>query len=80
MDIASVEKKFPEKKKRERRWFTFQEALIVSQDTPYLYQAILKSCLNPANLPPSPRNSIDEQQPKSILKTFKSILKSHVAK
>jgi hypothetical protein len=73
MDIASVEKKFPEKKKRERRWFTFEEALVVSQDLPYLHQALCASSL--ANqLPPSPRNSIDEQ-PKSILKSFKSILK-----
>ncbi|KAI9481457.1 MAG: NUDIX hydrolase domain-like protein [Benjaminiella poitrasii] len=60
MNIEEIAKKFPEKKKRERRWFTFEESLIATQDHPYIQQAILKSSLNPSNRPPSPRASFDD--------------------
>ncbi|RCH87409.1 hypothetical protein CU098_003301 [Rhizopus stolonifer] len=64
MEIEEIAKKFPEKKKRDRRWFTFEESIIATQDHRYIQEAILKSSLNPANFPlsdpPSPRNSIEK--------------------
>ncbi|KAL7308227.1 hypothetical protein PS15m_012108 [Mucor circinelloides] len=62
MRIDEVAKKFPEKKKRERRWFTFQEALVATQDHRYIQEAIMQSSLNPARAPPSPRDSFEDQQ------------------
>ncbi|OAC97675.1 hypothetical protein MUCCIDRAFT_157571 [Mucor lusitanicus CBS 277.49] len=62
MQIDEVAKKFPEKKKRERRWFTFQEALVATQDHRYIQEALMQSSLNPARAPPSPRDSFDDQQ------------------
>ncbi|KAG2208141.1 hypothetical protein INT47_010503 [Mucor saturninus] len=61
MQIDEVAKKFPEKKKRERRWFSFEESLIATQDHRYIQQAIIQSSLNPARRsPPSPRYSIED--------------------
>jgi 8-oxo-dGTP pyrophosphatase MutT (NUDIX family) len=60
MQIDEVAKKFPEKKKRERRWFTFEESLIATQGHRYIQEALLQSSLNPANALPSPRQSIEE--------------------
>ncbi|CAO3617140.1 unnamed protein product [Mucor hiemalis] len=60
MVIDEVAKKFPEKKKRERRWFTFEEALIATQDHRYIQEAILQSSLNPSRALPSPRESIED--------------------
>lgn len=61
MNIEEVAKKFPEKKKRDRRWFTFEEAIIATSDHRYIQEAILQSSLNPSRSPPSPRDSIDEE-------------------
>ncbi|SAL95229.1 hypothetical protein [Absidia glauca] len=52
MEIQEVCKKFPEKKKRERRWYTYDEALIVVKGQ-YLKDALMLSSLNPANRLPS---------------------------
>ncbi|KAG0746913.1 hypothetical protein G6F57_007261 [Rhizopus arrhizus] len=72
MHIEEVVKKFPERKKRERRWFTLQEALIATKTHRYLQEALLQSSLNPAvaaqqaeksivkETPPSPRESISD--------------------
>ncbi|KAI8988741.1 NUDIX hydrolase domain-like protein [Pilobolus umbonatus] len=60
MEIEEVAKKFPERKKRERRWFTFEEALIATQHHPYIQQAISQCSLNPGRSPPSPRTSLDD--------------------
>lgn len=83
MNIDRVEKKFPEKKKRERRWFSFEEALVVTSTHPHIQQAIFCSSLNPRNLtplPPSPTPSEDikptatkQEKRKSIMKSFKKI-------
>ncbi|CAO3577712.1 unnamed protein product [Absidia cylindrospora] len=48
MEIDEVYKKFPEKKKRERRWYTYDEALIVVKGQ-YMKDAMMLSSLNPAN-------------------------------
>ncbi|KAG2188865.1 hypothetical protein INT44_004005 [Umbelopsis vinacea] len=48
MHINEILKKWPEKKKRERRWFTFDEALIVTASKPYMQEALRSSSLNPA--------------------------------
>ncbi|SAM00223.1 hypothetical protein [Absidia glauca] len=48
MQIDEVCKKFPEKKKRERRWYTYDEALVVVKGQ-YMRDAIMLSSLNPAN-------------------------------
>lgn len=66
MRIDEVAKKFPEKKKRERRWFTFQEALVATQDHRYIQEAIMQSSLNPARAPPSPRDSFEDEQQDDI--------------
>lgn len=65
MEIEEIAKKFPEKKKRERRWFTFEESLAVTHDHPYIQEALFKSSLNPMNTPTencflSPRNSVEK--------------------
>lgn len=60
MQIEEVAKKFPEKKKRERRWFTFEESLVATQSHRYIQEALLQSSLNPANAFPSPRMSIED--------------------
>ncbi|KAI7901549.1 NUDIX hydrolase domain-like protein [Cokeromyces recurvatus] len=87
MNIEEIAKKFPEKKKRERRWFTFKEALIATQNHPYIQQALFKSSLNPNNRPLSPRISLEETNSKqmdevpqqinkrtSVIKSIKSML------
>ncbi|KAI8336104.1 NUDIX hydrolase domain-like protein [Chlamydoabsidia padenii] len=48
MEIQEICKKFPEKKKRERRWYTYEEALVVMKGQ-YLKDALMLSSLNPAN-------------------------------
>ena len=40
--------------------FTFEEALIATQEHRYIQEAILKSSLNPSRAPPSPKESIEE--------------------
>ncbi|RCH79283.1 hypothetical protein CU098_005721 [Rhizopus stolonifer] len=74
MHIEEVVKKFPERKKRERRWFTLHEALIATKTHRYIQEALLKSSLNPdvvkatkeaeisliQEAPPSPRGSISD--------------------
>ncbi|GAA5808055.1 hypothetical protein MFLAVUS_001437 [Mucor flavus] len=66
MVIDEVAKKFPEKKKRERRWFTFEESLVATQDHRYIQEAIIQSSLNPAKSPPSPRESIEDIEAKQL--------------
>ncbi|KAI8885093.1 hypothetical protein K501DRAFT_246753 [Backusella circina FSU 941] len=71
MSIEEVTKKFPEKKKRERRWFTFEESLLATRDHHYIQEAILKSSLNPSRRLPSPRVSLDtspslDEKPKKV--------------
>ncbi|KAI8098617.1 NUDIX hydrolase domain-like protein [Halteromyces radiatus] len=51
LEIDEVCKKFPEKKKRERRWYTFEEALLVVKGQ-YMKDAITLSSLNPSNSVP----------------------------
>ncbi|ORX58025.1 hypothetical protein DM01DRAFT_1333703 [Hesseltinella vesiculosa] len=62
LQIQEVCKKWPEKKKRERRWFTFDEALQVVK-SPYMKDAILLSCLNPLNQPVPNSNQLVLNQP-----------------
>ncbi|ORE08456.1 hypothetical protein BCV72DRAFT_288860 [Rhizopus microsporus var. microsporus] len=46
MEIKEVTKKFPEQKKRERRWFTYDEAMLVVK-AHYIKDAISLSSLSP---------------------------------
>lgn len=48
MEIYEIVKKFPERKKRDRRWFTYEEAMLATQNNPYIQEAIRVSILNPA--------------------------------
>ena len=64
MEIEEIAKKFPEKKKRDRRWFTLEESLQVTKDHPYIQEALMKSSLNPIhspvqNRPLSPQDPMD---------------------
>lgn len=45
MYITEILKKWPEKKKRERRWFTLEEALLVTASKPYMQEALRQSSL-----------------------------------
>ncbi|CAO3682358.1 unnamed protein product [Umbelopsis vinacea] len=45
MHINEIMKKWPEKKKRERRWFTLEEALAVTATKPYMQEAIRLSSI-----------------------------------
>ncbi|GAB5591516.1 hypothetical protein Unana1_06416 [Umbelopsis nana] len=40
MHINEIMKKWPEKKKRERRWFTLDEALMVTASKPYMQESL----------------------------------------
>ncbi|KAI9030792.1 NUDIX hydrolase domain-like protein [Phycomyces nitens] len=62
LEIQEVVKKFPERKKRERRWFTYEEALLAVQ-SPFIREAIRMSSLNPANYPESSPRVSDDSQP-----------------
>ncbi|KAI8638533.1 hypothetical protein BD408DRAFT_422965 [Parasitella parasitica] len=46
MEIKEVTKKFPEQKKRERRWFTYDEAMLVVKAN-YIIDALSMSSLSP---------------------------------
>lgn len=48
MEIDEVAKKYPERNKRDRRWFTYDEALIATQNNSYIQEAIRLSTLNPS--------------------------------
>ncbi|KAH8556323.1 NUDIX hydrolase domain-like protein [Umbelopsis sp. PMI_123] len=48
MHINEIMKKWPEKKKRERRWFTYEEALAITATKPYMQEAIRLSSLTSA--------------------------------
>lgn len=52
MEVESVAHVFPEIKKRERRWFSFDEALDATRGHPYIQEAIKLSSLNPTNTAP----------------------------
>ncbi|KAI8971911.1 NUDIX hydrolase domain-like protein [Mycotypha africana] len=60
MHIDEVVKKWPERKKRDRRWFTFQEALIATRKHRYIQEALMHSSLNPDHMPISPRYSFEQ--------------------
>ncbi|KAG1495332.1 hypothetical protein G6F46_003503 [Rhizopus delemar] len=49
LEIEKVKKKYPERNKRERRWFTFDEALEATKDNLYIQNAITASSVNPLN-------------------------------
>ncbi|KAG2201649.1 hypothetical protein INT47_003875 [Mucor saturninus] len=58
MEIDEIAKKYPERQKRDRRWFTYDEALLATQNNEYIQEAIRVSSLNPLS---TPRSSIDAQ-------------------
>lgn len=58
MEIKEVAKKYPERKKRDRRWFTFEEALIATGNNEYIKEAIHQSSISPQRQL-TPRPSID---------------------
>lgn len=58
MEIDEVVKKYPERMKRDRRWFTYDEALIATGNNEYIKEAIQQSSISPA-YQLSPRSSLD---------------------
>lgn len=54
MEIDEIAKKYPERQKRDRRWFTYDEALLATQNNEYIQEAIRVSSLNP-------QSSVDAQ-------------------
>ncbi|KAG1139756.1 hypothetical protein G6F37_009528 [Rhizopus arrhizus] len=79
MQINEVVKKFPERKKRERRWFTLKEALIATKKHPYIQEALLCSSLNSDV---GIISEIDIHKPQSLSQEFisKSISDEHSTK
>lgn len=57
MEIEEIKKKYPERKKRDRRWFTYEEALIATQNNAYIQEAIRLSSISPTYKP-----SIEQQK------------------
>lgn len=47
MEIDEIKKKFPERQKRDRRWFTYDEALQATQNNVYIQEAIRLSSISP---------------------------------
>ncbi|KAI9283237.1 NUDIX hydrolase domain-like protein [Sporodiniella umbellata] len=41
LHVEKVKKKYPERNKRERQWFTFEEAIKATKDNEYIQSAIL---------------------------------------
>lgn len=57
MEIEEIKKKYPERKKRDRRWFTYEEALIATQNNAYIQEAIRLSSISPTYRPFIEQNS-----------------------
>ncbi|GAA5809511.1 hypothetical protein MFLAVUS_002920 [Mucor flavus] len=64
MELYEIAKKFPERKKRDRRWFTYEEAMLATQNNPYIQEAIRVSILSPAHQPKKP---LQEEEAESDL-------------
>ncbi|KAI8990980.1 NUDIX hydrolase domain-like protein [Mycotypha africana] len=47
MHIDEICKKFPERKKRDRRWFTYDEALLATANNDFIQEAIRNSSISP---------------------------------
>ncbi|KAG2228678.1 NUDIX hydrolase domain-like protein [Thamnidium elegans] len=62
MEIYEIVKKFPERKKRDRRWFTYDEAMLATQNNPYIQEAIRVSILSPAHQPKKPLSLTAEEE------------------
>ncbi|KAI9478276.1 MAG: NUDIX hydrolase domain-like protein [Benjaminiella poitrasii] len=58
MEIDEICKKYPERRKRDRRWFTYEEALLATQNNDFIQEAIRLSSINPQRLL-TPRSSFD---------------------
>ncbi|KAI8148362.1 NUDIX hydrolase domain-like protein [Fennellomyces sp. T-0311] len=76
LEIREVVKKFPEKKKRERRWFTYDEALIATKSA-YLHDAIRLSSLNPAIHEEQQSNATPRQSQETFAKQPPSPPRQH---
>ncbi|CAO3645100.1 unnamed protein product [Mucor fragilis] len=61
MEIDEIVKKYPERTRRDRRWFTFEEALIATANNPYIQEAIRLSSISPLPRKATPRSSVDEK-------------------
>ncbi|KAL9560530.1 hypothetical protein PS6_000132 [Mucor atramentarius] len=59
MEIDEIVKKYPERMRRDRRWFTFEEALIATANNPYIQEAIRLSSISPLPRQTIPRPAFD---------------------
>lgn len=59
MEIDEIVKKYPERKRRDRRWFTFEEALIATGNNHYIKEAIRLSSISPLSRQTLPRSDFD---------------------
>ncbi|KAI7863408.1 NUDIX hydrolase domain-like protein [Spinellus fusiger] len=81
LEIYEVMKKFPERKKRERRWFTYEESLLAVK-SPFIKEALRMSSLNPMNSPllsvnhSSPLSTTAESSQTKSIHSFASRLRS----
>ncbi|KAI8880914.1 hypothetical protein K501DRAFT_335080 [Backusella circina FSU 941] len=46
-EISEIVKKYPERKKRDRRWFTYEEALLATENNDFIQDAIRMSSISP---------------------------------
>ncbi|ORY97183.1 NUDIX hydrolase domain-like protein [Syncephalastrum racemosum] len=59
LEIQEILKKWPEKKKRERRWFTFEEALLaMALHKPFMQEALRQSSLAPTYHATQPQGAL----------------------
>ncbi|KAI8372239.1 NUDIX hydrolase domain-like protein [Choanephora cucurbitarum] len=62
LQIDEIVKKYPERKKRDRRWFTYEEALIATKNNRYIQDAIRLSSIRPHYQNSQINYTIKEQQ------------------
>ncbi|KAF7729015.1 hypothetical protein EC973_005046 [Apophysomyces ossiformis] len=78
LEIQEVVKKFPEKKKRERRWFTYDEALLAAR-APYIHEAIRMSSLAPEAQELLQQQQQQQTAPSSNVTSYKASVASSPA-
>ncbi|KAI7906072.1 NUDIX hydrolase domain-like protein [Cokeromyces recurvatus] len=79
MEIDEICKKYPERRKRDRRWFTFDEALLATQNNYYIQEAIRLSSISPEQQKlTTPRSSFDGKHMKWSSPILSPIINSYL--
>lgn len=73
MEIDEVAKKYPERNKRDRRWFTYEEALVATQNNQYIQEAIRLSTISPTTTVTNDNNATSTSSNVPAIKSTFSI-------